>query len=192
MNPALTEQPPQKRRMMLDLETLGLRPGAVVFAIGAVVRGGGKAEAKHYCVIDPNDAEQAGLAVDASTAGWWLRQSPEARAELLRAYADGGPLKETLYNFANWVAEEKVDEVWCMGASFDFPLLARAFCVCGLAAAVPWTYQQERCYRTLAACFPAARPPRLGVAHHALDDAEHQLRGLEAILSRLNLAPAAG
>lgn len=174
--------------VMIDIETLGRRPGAVVWALAAVRWEGaelpaGEALDTFYALIDPRDAERRGLKVDAETSLWWLRQGEAARAEMGRAVLDGKPLADVLDVFANWFVLADPGKVWCKGASFDFPMLTAAHEAVGKA--LPWHFGRECCYRTMARLCPEIAAPRPAVAHHALHDARAQAEHLLAIRRRI-------
>ncbi|HAH2835680.1 TPA: 3'-5' exoribonuclease, partial [Escherichia coli] len=67
--------------LMIDTETLGTGPDAVIFAIGAVFFDPftGKLGKQFEKLIDPVDSERNGGTVNAATAVWWAGQSVEAR-----------------------------------------------------------------------------------------------------------------
>lgn len=170
------ERAAARARAMIDLETLGTRPGSVIVAIGAVRFGGGKILDRFYAVIDPQDAQACGLTIDAGTVLWWLGQSDEARKEI----AFGGkPLAAVLTSFAAWLGDDRETEVWGNGASFDCALLAEAYVRCGLPR--PWRYPNERCYRTVKELHPEVELKRQGTHHNAADDAESQALHLMAM-----------
>jgi len=51
----------------------------------------------------------------------------------------------------------------------------------------PWSYRNDRCYRTLAAICPEVKMERIGTFHNAVDDAKSQARHLQRIYKKLNL-----
>lgn len=60
--------------IMLDLETLGNRSGAVIVAIGAVEFHGGEIIKEFYQRVDAESCVALGLKMDVSTVMWWLGQ----------------------------------------------------------------------------------------------------------------------
>lgn len=170
--------------VMLDLETLGTRPGSIITAIGACqfsleagVDGG------FYAAIDAEDSQRLGFTLDAATVTWWMRQSDEARA----LYADPMkmPLADALRSFARFVRGAKV---WGNGADFDNALLAEAYIRTGIP--VPWRHSDSRCYRTLKGLRPDIEMMRTGTHHNALDDALSQADHALAILREIVPATA--
>ena len=155
--------------VMVDLETLGNGSNAAIIAIGAVefdptTRALGR---EFYQVVDAQSSVDSGMAIDASTVMWWMKQNTEAK----RAFnTPGTPLFLALGDFANWYPEGA--NFWGNGATFDNVILSNAYKLTSQKR--PWPYQADRCYRTLKALFPNVEQVHAGVAHNALDDAKSQ------------------
>ena len=162
---------------MLDLETLGNKPGSVIVAIGAVKFGNGGIIDSFYVRVDAESCVAAGLKLDVSTVLWWLTQSDAARLEITKP---GQLLTAVLICFAEWVGDKDA-EVWGSGAAFDNALLAAAYDATGTPR--PWKFSNDRCYRTVKNLYPDVPLARAGTHHNALDDAESQARHLMLILS---------
>lgn len=165
---------------MLDLETLGNKPGSVIVAIGAVKFGGGEILDSFYERVDAESCEAIGLQMDVSTVLWWMKQSDAARNEITQP---GGKLSEVLMRFSSWLKDPDV-EVWGNGASFDNVLLSDAYDRARLPR--PWKYYNDRCYRTVKSLRPDVPLPRTGTHHNALDDAKSQALHLMQIQRPLN------
>lgn len=84
--------------IMVDIETLGTKPGCVILSIGAVQFNPFSDELgqEFYNNINADDAERKGFFKDARTVDWWSKQSPESRAHLLPNQL---PIEEALKNF---------------------------------------------------------------------------------------------
>jgi len=167
-----------KTQIMLDIETLGTRPGSVITSIGAVKFGGGEITSDFYIRIDMQSSVDAGLVIDPPTLLWWLQRSEKARSELL---APSVPLRQALEAFSAWVADPEA-EVWGCGVGFDNVLLDTAYAY--LQVRPPWKHWNDRCYRTLKKLHPTITLKRTGTHHHALDDARYQALHLMQILSQ--------
>lgn len=134
------------KHCMLDIETLGTTPGAVVLSIGAVVF---KLSPLTMCgqfnmVISLEDSIRVGLAVEASTLKWWLTQ----RAEVLRDQLQKAlPINFVLGSFNDWFRLEECSTIWGNSAAFDMGMLAAVYRAAG--ETVPWEFRSERCYRTV-------------------------------------------
>lgn len=75
---------------MLDIETLGLDPGASIVAIGAVRFSESHLGDTFQRSISLASCENAGLTIDAETLEWWLTQDELAKDQLVDAdLADG-------------------------------------------------------------------------------------------------------
>jgi exodeoxyribonuclease VIII len=167
---------------MLDLETFGQKPGCVIAALGAVKFGGGEIIDRFYSRIDPLTCEQAGLHVEMDAVLFWFKQPDAARLEITNP---AEPLETVLQFFTAWCATTRDGqpaevEIWSNGASFDGVVLEAAYDA--VRKPLPWSFWNERCYRTAKAWFrDVPMPPREGPEHHALYDAIAQARHLMAI-----------
>lgn len=177
------------RDVMIDLETLGTKPGAVILSIGAVAfdpdtgRVGGLGHQFHKIISLPS-ALKVGLKVEADTVKWWARQSPEAQRTLWAALSNGHDIRATLDNFAGWlkaISDGREVRVWGNGATFDNIILEAAYQACGLER--PWGDYADRCFRTLKDSAKHLEPTREGTHHNALDDAVHQAKWACAIIA---------
>lgn len=159
-----------KINVMIDLETLGTRPGDVILSIGAVKFTQEKEiTEKFYITIDPESSKAAGLRAQKSTVEWWTKQSEDARAAAFKGEA---ALDTALLKLTMWMPPADDVLVWGNGANFDNTLLAAAYRT--LKMDVPWHFWNDRCYRTVRAMFSKDKKQNVGVAHNALDDATTQ------------------
>lgn len=181
--------------IMLDIETLGIRPGCAILSIGAVAFDPmGELPAwvsinyagAFYRVISLQSCEQAGLHLDAETVAWWMNQSSKAR-EVFSEDRAKTSLPDALQELTQWLSQYRGNPIWTKGAGFDFPVIAAAYRATG--GDIPWNYREEHCYRTLKNCWSSiTEPARMGIAHHALDDALHQARHLQMIWRQMKCA----
>jgi hypothetical protein len=160
----------QMKNVMIDIETLGTRPGDTILSIGAVkfTAEEGITE-EFYVTIDPETSKAAGLRAQKSTLEWWEKQSPEARAAAFKGEVS---LNVALTKLTMWMPPLDSVLVWGNGANFDNTLVAAAYRA--MKMDVPWHYWNDRCYRTIANMFLKTRVERVGTGHHALDDAKTQ------------------
>lgn len=176
------------RHIMIDLETLGTKPGSIILSIGAVRFSRNKIESSFHIHIKPESCEEAGLKADTSTMLWWLNQSDEARKKLLIGQKNAEKLSTTLLHFSSWMYDQGRPDrdqvfVWGNGASFDLVLLSSAYKAVGFP--IPWIYPNERCYRTVKALSKRKEIKREGTHHDALADAIHQAKHLMKIRPNL-------
>lgn len=173
--------------VMLDLETLGTRPGCVIRSIGAVLFDPhtDALGPEFYVNVDRNSCELLGLTVDASTEAWWKRQSLAAQAALLK---DPVPLADALWSFSAWWQTNGGERIWSHGANFDQPIMEAAYVAVGMQA--PWSFWNSRCTRTLydIAGVDTRKMSAGEVKHNALDDARIQARAVHMCLQRLGQA----
>lgn len=174
-----------REELMIDLETYGVGPRALVLSVGAVAftfSDKGWAERMRYrAVLDREEQIALDREVDPSTVAWWAKQSPEARAVLDEPQL---PLMQALAELRVFVMEHTVGELrlrpWGNGADFDLVILSTLYRDALLQP--PWRYHQQRCFRTLKSMFPreyeAAKVTVGGnaVRHDALADAEWQAK----------------
>lgn len=176
--------PEEQHHIMVDLETLGTEPGSVIVTLAAVEFGGTPGRILNTFVrhIRPDSCEEAGLRCNAATALWWIKQSEDARRRLEQGQKEAVTLDQALKDFGWWLpGKRKQRFIWGNGASFDCALLAAAFRAA--KKDLPWTYANERCYRTIKALHPDIPMERQGVHHDALDDATSQALHLMQMLS---------
>lgn len=166
--------------LMIDLETLDVKPSAVVVSIGAVwFDGKDRLGAEFYEVCDLDDQFRYGRTMAPSTVKWWLQQSAEAREVFIKP-----PTKtsKVLADFVDFLGEgNKWAKVWGNGADFDNIILGGLYETYGVAR--PWSYGNNRCFRTLKNLYQIIPPNRVGTHHNALDDAKYQAEWANAILS---------
>lgn len=175
-------------RIMVDLETLGTKPGSVITDISAVAfsdKGDPQLNESNcigasFCnLVQPESCTKFGLKTDINTVLWWMKQGEVARA-LLCMSEQGATLDAALSDFSNWIQRarrgpngEKLPlEIWGDGASFDPVLLESAYEAVGQT--VPWGHRDVRCYRTMKNLFPHIKPVQIGDEHVALDDTKSQ------------------
>ena len=168
------------KQVMVDLETMGRLPGCAIIAIGAVKfdMSGIDSGQPFYRNVNLKSCMDWGLTIDPDTLMWWLQQSADAREALFRNQL---PLKECLEDFADWMGGDL--PVWGCGAAFDNPILSVAFDKTNVKR--PWTYRNDRCYRTMREICPDIEVERVGTYHNALDDAKTQALHLIRILKEL-------
>ena len=163
--------------VMVDLETLGRRPGCAVLSIGAVAFDpkACKLGEEFYVVVSIESCRGAGLHVDPETLTWWEGQSDEAREVIkLAGHVNTETLSAALMMLAEYLAKFGNNvRVWGNGSDFDNAILAVCYGQLGLE--LPWEFWNNRCYRTLKSLRPGVRMvKREGVRHNALDDARSQ------------------
>lgn len=181
--------------IMLDLETMGIGSNAAIVAIGACAfdlparRQSPNVDPRlfhqFYCRVSLASSMRAGMQVDASTILWWMQQSDAARKSTFEgAEID---LVGACFQFADFVSRVSLHlegnvAIWGNGATFDNVVIRSAFKAVHVAE--PWSFRNDKCYRTVINLLPEDRRPKLvryGVWHNALDDAITQAVQLQKV-----------
>lgn len=171
-----------KQHLMIDLETMGLRPNAAILSIGVAHFDGDQILDTFHTPVSLRSCLSAGLTTDESTRKWWEAQSEAARSswdvpnppELLDAL--------TMFNdFVRSKGGEKDICPWGNGADFDLVILKSAYDA--IDAGLPWRFYNQHCFRTVKNLFQVNDGPRHGTYHNAVDDAVHQVKHLHTIMA---------
>lgn len=162
--------------VMIDLETLGQRPGCAILSIGAVEFGPSGLGREFYVVVNRRSQLELGLHEDDRALAWWAKQTEAARQVLDDAgkKTKSVPLEKALHQFTTWLSPIgfKRVKVWGNGSDFDNAILN--CCYGAVKADVPWDFWNNRCYRTLKGVVDGPKINRQGTYHNALDDAKTQ------------------
>lgn len=180
--------------IMIDLETLGTTPDAVILSIGAV-----RFDLHAGLIFDAHEDDlfyravridsQPDRKISGDTIAWWMAQTKEAQTVFTEPR---GGLFNALVDLHHWIdaTPGTTPHIWSNGADFDLPILNHAFGQNTLP--LPWKPYAGRCYRTYKN-LPGARNitvQRKGEHHNALDDAIHQARHLCLIHALLFAQPS--
>ena len=166
---------------MLDLETLGTRPGDAIISIGGVLfdRETKSIGPGFRANLDIEQVIAAGFGVTGGTLKFWFEQSDEARKGALENPMN---VHSVLMGLADFLTEgeggvNKDIKVWGNGAAFDNVLLREMYQRLGLQE--PWMFWNDRCFRTLkneCKYRKELEPEFAGERHNAFADAEHQAK----------------
>ena len=157
--------------LMLDIETLGTRPGCAILSVGACTFSRDGIGQKFYNV---SDLRTSSGSIDKNTLHWWMCQSQEAQS----IFKNGVPETELFDGFTSFWRSTGSKYVWCHGATFDAPIMSAAGCS-------PWRYSDVRDTRTLFHLSGILPDRATGTHHNALDDAVSQARAAIASLNKL-------
>lgn len=161
---------------MIDIETLGLKPGSVILSVGAVKFDKRKTKETFYRAIDVLDSLLLGLTVDPDTIKWWSQQSDQAKGALRPTHS----VKAVLSDLGTFLKGS--GEIWAKGPDFDLVLLEAAYSKLGTK--IPWSFRDARDVRTVLSLAPST-VKATGVKHTALDDAVYQAKQVIQSLRRL-------
>jgi hypothetical protein len=156
--------------VMLDLETMGTKPGSVILSIGAAVFDKRGVLDTFYRVINPYSS--TGKA-EVGTAIWWTKQSEQARA-ILTDHEKWVTQPQAFTDFETWWMMVGGEFLWAHGATFD-PVLYEA-----LRGRTPWKFNNVSDTRTVyrLAGVDVAGFRAEGTHHNALDDAKAQAEAI--------------
>lgn len=179
--------------IMLDLETIGLKPGCPILQIGAVAfttnLNGVYLTNKFDAAISLPKSESMGFVSDPKTIGWWVEQFNAGNVFARSNSDDALTPDQALESFNEFIiVNGGTDDVlmWANSPSFDCAILKAYYDKLGWD--VPWKYYNERDFRTAKALagVPDDRWPQFtGTKHNALDDAVHQFECLATVLNAL-------
>jgi len=170
---------------MIDLETIGDDYDGVFTTIGAVMFNpeSGKIGKTFYESVNWESAIEAGRTVTPKTIKFWMSQSDEARAEIVK---DGKPLEVVLNDLRRFLPTDCI--VWGRGPTFDISKLENAYGFYN----IPWNFRNIRCVRTVADIAEGLVERDdfefAGEKHNALDDAIFQATYVSAMLQALKRA----
>lgn len=182
--------------LMMDIETLGVKPGCAVLAIGATAFDprkpwtalGQEISIRHRFVntVSLEDCLRLGLRIEAGSMRFWMRQPREAQDE---AFSGTDTLAKAGTEFIRWFyglpAGGRPINVWAHGASFDPGILAHALEAAGLDA--PWEFRSIRDTRT---AFDMGAVVYRGTHHTVIQDCLQQCEHVCEAFGKLGLIRA--
>jgi len=166
-------------RVMIDIETLGIEPGAAILSIGACTFDTDGVGETVEVSVDLESCQDRGLEIDADTLKWWLGQDDAARDVL----TGGAALPTALSELRHFLDTNDYDELWANSPKFDMEHLEAAYDA--LDWPTPWEFFRLRDVRTVTELPGAVELEQDGTEHDALDDAVHQAREVAATLREL-------
>ena len=184
----------QYNDLMVDIETLGTTPDALILSIGAVFFDRKTRELGpkfHQHVMPATDMDGQ---IDADTVLWWLTQSDEARKALKVGQWKASPAGSVLCALATFTkqhCDHSHVNVWSLPAAFDLVILDSMHRRHRMSTM--WNHWQHRCLRTVVSeqrGVPVPRP-KPSTAHDALADAIAQAHWLMELDSAETPNPAA-
>lgn len=138
---------------MLDLETLGTKPGSVIISMAAMAfdfetRKIGRTFERR---IDVTASIKKGFKIDGDTLKWWLSQRPEIMA---KQFEMPNQPHNVLEDFRSYLLDESLEVegnentiMWANSPSFDCSLLRTYYEQYNMAT--PWMFYSERDVRTI-------------------------------------------
>lgn len=181
--------------IMIDIETLGRAPDAVIVQIAAVQFDPmtGETGEEFSVNIDPVSCQEYGLKIHSETVLFWLEQSKEVHQRVF--YAAKKQLKTALLMLTDFIISIEFETkeraiVWANSPSFDLEILKNAYRATQLREV--WEFRNERDFRTISKLFPqiVENHERKGLAHNALDDCRNQIAILHKCYQKILLHEA--
>jgi len=170
--------------VMLDLETFGTGPDAVIVQIGACFfdRATGEIGETFKVNVTPKSAIESGAIMDADTVCWWMNQSEAARKSILaEPQLD---IETAMIQLNQFLSPAKA--IWSH-ATFDFVIVTQT--LRRLKIKPKFRYQAARDIRTLNDLGKTAltNTPSIrdGVHHDALEDCKFQVKYCVVALNSL-------
>lgn len=174
--------------VMIDIETLGNKPGVVLLSISAVsfeIETGETSQIFHQD-IDVQSCVDKGLTIDGETVLWWLTQDKQAQ-EKITDVSHRNKLTNVLRQFGMWLHDwnSKDAKIWGNSARFDLGILAAAYNACNMR--LPWEFYNEADVRTLVLFAPQIKKETAfeGIPHNGIDDCKHQIKYCSKIYQQL-------
>ncbi len=171
-----------KYDMMLDLETLGTKPGAAIVQIGACFfdRNSGAILEAFQRNVSIQSNFDIGLIAEANTLNWWLNKQD------ITWLTNPSSIIMALTSLAAFIKGRKVT-VWSHSA-FDIPILNIAYT--NTALRIPFDFRSTCDLRTLVALsgidYKNEQKYPKPNAHDALSDCEYQISYLVDCLKSLD------
>ncbi len=163
--------------LMIDIETLSLRPDAYVTQIGFCIS---DLDTKAVYIEPVNlwisDEGQEQRHKDIDTIRFWMRQEDKVRAAVFVPPADQIVTAKFAFETFASLFETYAPTVWASPVGFDLPILTSLW-----GGAKPWHYGSERDLKTLSAYLDPLkllRPPANEMLHNASADAAWQMEYL--------------
>ncbi len=168
------------KHAMIDLETLGTKPGCKIASIGACLFGPEGVDYKSTFHHRIHLMTSPGI-IEPATVLWWMEQSAAAREELRGDDHFDIAVTDQNFGFVSWWRESGATTIWAAPVHFDVPILEAAM---GYRR-VPWTHRDVRDARTVYSITGIWPDRTVGEAHNALDDATNQAEALVKALNKI-------
>lgn len=168
-----------RNKIMIDIETLGRKPGCVVLEVGIVAISGetGKPYDRFSVSTSVSIKLQENRTIEADTLVWWMAH-PAAWAEICKGQINAPSPVCVAKSLAKFIEDIAPDEVWSNSPTFDCAIMRDFLEQYGQV--VPWEYWKERDFRTVKARQTLKYVPPKN-AHSAVADAIAQADYLDAI-----------
>lgn len=171
--------------LMIDIETLSIKPNAVILTLGAVTFDPFDPEerffSESYFRFDIDEQLDLGRDINEDTILWWGKQSDESRLEAL---TEDDRVKFDTYAPAITKMVVNAKRIWAQGPTFDICLLENLYRQ--KDTPIPWQYYNVRDSRTLLQALGDSRNAG-AKAHNALEDCKEQIRAIKRVIAKHEL-----
>ena len=173
------------KSVMLDLETLGTRPGCAILTLGAIKFDPYNIDAfgaSLYLRFNVDEQIELGREVQQDTLDWWAKQDAVIREEAL-----GDENRVSLDDATKQLNKflVGVETIWAQGPVFDIVILENLYRQ--INKPIPWNYWQIRDSRTLFGVHGDPRVKGRKGHHDALADCIYQAQGVQQIYQKQNI-----
>lgn len=178
------------RHLMIDIETLGTKPGSVITQIAAVqfdLKTGKLGETFNE-KISIQSCLDLGLVVDAGAIEFWANEP-----SFKNLFINPKHLSEVLYLFRTFMQKLQPNDLQVWGNGLDLPVIEMAYDT--TKQNVPWKYTMVRDVRTLVSFAPEIKENCKAISkfnnkHDALNDCyfqiEYCVKTYNKIMSKIN------
>ena len=171
--------------VMIDLETLGTTPDAVILSIGGVKfdPNGDRIFDEFIYKLDIDEQQQRGRITNEDTMSWWATQ-PRAVIESAFGLEQRTPVDDMLDHLKRWCVG--ADAFWAQGPTFDMCMMENLYRQ--YKKPYPWAFWKVRDSRTLFSIMPTdPRKTMKFAAHDALEDCKAQAKCVQHSLKQLGV-----
>lgn len=180
------------RHIVVDIETLGIKPGCVILEIGAAsfVHGQTDDITDTFSVsIDKELSARLPARITVETRSWWIENFPIVYGEVLKDCKKNSlPPKEALEKFNAWIFDSSKDQdiwFWGNGPEFDMSILGYYYDQVKVVEN-PFNFRRVASIRSLGALLPGVS---LGSGiknerpHRSVHDAVYEARVLQRFIN---------
>jgi hypothetical protein len=170
-----------QQHVMIDLETLGTEPNAVILEVGLCFFDAKEIHDSHSIIIDAKNSQDLGFEIEIDTLGWWQTKHPENFRRLMNPIEPKHTVEDAAQMVHNLILAHGHNDaiiVWGNGPEFDLVLLKNLFKKAGWT--YPFHFRNHRCFRTIKETHKDILPytPDESTSHTGAGDAINQAKHL--------------
>lgn len=171
----------ENKHMMVDIETLDVRPSAVVLSIGAALFNDKEVTVSFYSTLAVDPQLELGRTISFKTLRWWMDRPKSVIDSTFGSEIHPSTALCGFDGLSNFITAHNPKYLWANSPAFDCVILESLYRDLGLS--IPWKYYQWLDFRTLYKNSDIIRekPPE-EFAHNALTDAIAQANHVIKVL----------